>query len=121
MVIVITVCIICAILLILVVLAQNSKGGGLTEQFGGSSSSQLIGVKRTGDLLEKVTWGLALLIMVLAVGSKAMMSDATSINEEVDDTVEITAPIAQPQAQPAPATPQGDNVPEGLTGGEKSE
>ena len=41
-----------AVLLVLVVLAQNSKGGGLSSQFGGSSASNLIGVKKTGDLLD---------------------------------------------------------------------
>ncbi|MDH5604636.1 MAG: preprotein translocase subunit SecG, partial [Cyclobacteriaceae bacterium] len=49
-----------AILLILVILAQNSKGGGLTSQFGGSGASNMIGIKKTSDLLEKITWGLAI-------------------------------------------------------------
>ena len=47
------------VLLVLVVLAQNSKGGGLSSQFGGAGTSQLMGVKRTGDLLEKLTWSFA--------------------------------------------------------------
>ena len=33
-----------SVVLVLVVLAQNSKGGGLTSQFGGSGTSQLMGV-----------------------------------------------------------------------------
>ena len=40
-----------AILVVLVVLAQNSKGGGLSNQFGGSGASNLIGVKKTGEPL----------------------------------------------------------------------
>ena len=56
-----------AILLVLVILAQNSKGGGLTSQFGGSSASNIIGVKKTGDLLEKLTWGFIIAIMVLCL------------------------------------------------------
>lgn len=59
----------CSILLVLVVLAQNSKGGGLSNQFGGSGASNLIGVKKTGDLLERVTWGLAIGIMVFALAT----------------------------------------------------
>ncbi len=58
-----------AILLVLVILAQNSKGGGLTSQFGGSSASNIIGVKRTGDLLEKLTWGFVIAIMVLSMST----------------------------------------------------
>jgi preprotein translocase subunit SecG len=58
-----------ALLLILVILAQNSKGGGLTSQFGGSSASNIIGVKKTGDLLEKLTWGFIIAIMVLSMST----------------------------------------------------
>ena len=56
-----------AVLLVLVVLAQNSKGGGLSSQFGGSGASNVIGVKKTSDLLERLTWGLAIAILVLSV------------------------------------------------------
>jgi preprotein translocase subunit SecG len=56
-----------AVLLVLVILAQNAKGGGLTSQFGGSSASNIIGVKKTGDLLEKLTWGFVVTIMALSL------------------------------------------------------
>ena len=59
--------IVCAVLLVLVVLAQNSKGGGLSSQFGGSGASNLIGVKKTGDVLERLTWGFAIAIMVFSL------------------------------------------------------
>ena len=39
----ISLAIVSSILLVLVVLAQNSKGGGLTSQFGGSGASNLLG------------------------------------------------------------------------------
>ncbi len=65
---IITLTVIVALLLVLVVLAQNSKGGGLSSQFGGSTS-QVMGVKRTGDLLEKMTWGLAIALIVLSLSS----------------------------------------------------
>jgi preprotein translocase subunit SecG len=57
MVLIIVVC----LLLLGVVLIQNSKGGGLASDF--SSSNQIIGVQRTGDFLEKATWGLALALI----------------------------------------------------------
>jgi preprotein translocase subunit SecG len=76
------------VLLILVVLAQNPKGGGLSSQFGGSTS-QLMGVKRTGDLLEKLTWGFAIALVVLTLGTHMMVGTTTetgaferTINEE---------------------------------------
>ncbi len=66
----ITLMVIAALLLILVVLAQNSKGGGLSSQFGGGgTTSQIMGVKRTGDILERMTWGLAIAILFLGLTS----------------------------------------------------
>ena len=59
----------CALLLILVVLMQNPKGGGLSSQFGGGGASQVMGVKKTGDILEKATWGLAIAIVVLTLST----------------------------------------------------
>ena len=44
-------------------LIQNSKGGGLASNF--ASSNQIMGVRKTTDVLEKTTWGLAAFIMVL--------------------------------------------------------
>lgn len=64
-----------AILLVLVVLAQNSKGGGLSSQFGGSGSSQLMGVKRTTDLLEKITWGLAIGLVILSLSTSLIIEE----------------------------------------------
>jgi len=74
-----------AILLVLVVLAQNSKGGGLSSQFGGSGASNLIGVKKTGDLLERLTWGFAIAIMVFSLATNFA---TPSFNEGQDDLIE---------------------------------
>jgi preprotein translocase subunit SecG len=70
-----------AVLLILVVLAQNPKGGGLSSQFGGSGASNIIGVKKTNDLLEKLTWGFAIAILVFSLGSKSLMNTQSTTEE----------------------------------------
>ena len=57
--------IIVCVLLGAIVLIQNPKGGGLSSNF--SSSSQLLGVQKTGDILEKGTWILAITLMVLSL------------------------------------------------------
>lgn len=57
--------IIAAIALGFVVLIQDSKGGGLASNFAGSN--QIMGVRKTTDLIEKVTWGLAIAILVLCL------------------------------------------------------
>ncbi|PKV75379.1 preprotein translocase subunit SecG [Pontibacter ramchanderi] len=92
------------VLLILVVLAQNPKGGGLSSQFGGGGASQLMGVKRTGDLLEKLTWGFAIALVVLTLGTH-MLGDASgdttirSVNEERARQMGTPAAPALPGAE----------------------
>jgi preprotein translocase subunit SecG len=74
--------------LILFVLVQNPKGGGLNSEFG--SAVQLGGAKRATDILEKGTWGLALLLAVvcLAMASPGK-GDGVSTEIEADpDSVE---------------------------------
>jgi preprotein translocase subunit SecG len=51
-------------LLLMAVLVQNSKGGGLAANFSGS---QIMGVRRTADFLEKATWTLAAGLLVLSI------------------------------------------------------
>ncbi|MBR9998794.1 MAG: preprotein translocase subunit SecG [Cyclobacteriaceae bacterium] len=75
---VITLIAVTAVLLVLVVLAQNSKGGGLSSQFGGSGSSQLMGVKRTTDLMEKITWGLAIVLVILTLSTNLIIQEPVS-------------------------------------------
>jgi len=88
-----------AVLLILIVLAQNPKGGGLSSQFGGAGGSQVMGVKKTSDLLEKLTWGLIVVIMILTVSTKFFIGGpgADSQNPLIDQAQqETTAPSLTP-------------------------
>jgi len=55
------------VMLILVVLIQNPKGGGLDSTFGGSGASQMFGAARSTDLIEKITWGLAIMLFILCI------------------------------------------------------
>jgi len=48
------------------ILIQNPKGGGLTGTFG-SMSSQVMGVKQSGDVMEKGTWTMISVIAGLCV------------------------------------------------------
>ncbi|PKP22414.1 MAG: preprotein translocase subunit SecG [Bacteroidetes bacterium HGW-Bacteroidetes-21] len=57
--------IICSILLVIAVLLQNSKGGGLVSGMG--STTQMMGVRRAADFLEKATWYMAIALLVLSV------------------------------------------------------
>ncbi|MCE2776805.1 MAG: preprotein translocase subunit SecG [Algoriphagus sp.] len=68
----ISVILVLAVLLILVILGQNSKGGA-GAAFGGSAS-QIMGVTRTGNVLEKATWILAISIMALVLVSSVLFT-----------------------------------------------
>lgn len=111
----ISVIIFVCVLLVLVVLSQNSKGGGLSNQFG-AGSSNLIGVKRTGDLLEKLTWGLAIALVVLTLSSNMIIDKNTgalqnrSVNQE-RASQQNAAPAAAPVI-PQPV-PNAGKVPSG--------
>lgn len=81
-------------LLVLVILAQNSKGGGLSSQFGGSGASNIMGVKKTGDLLEKLTWGFIVAIMVLSLSAHLVRpTGGGPSNEILEKASEQGAPV----------------------------
>lgn len=62
--------IIASFLIILTVLAQNPKSG-MAANFG--ASNQVMGVRQTADFLEKLTWGLAIAIVVLSLAATMAM------------------------------------------------
>jgi len=97
---IVSIIILVAFLLILVVLAQNPKGGGLSSEFGGGGTQQIMGVKKTGDFLEKTTWGLAIALMVLTVSTKFFTpeqeSTITSPNIESAQESVLPAQSIQP-------------------------
>ncbi len=111
--------IIVSFLLGIVVLVQNSKGGGLASGF--ASSNQIMGVRKTTDFLEKLTWGFAISMLVLAMIGNFVLpknsgkTNASVIEEQIQNTPVPSAPAptapggaapAGGQAQPAPAPAQ---------------
>ena len=104
-------------LLALVVLAQNPKGGGISSQFSAGGAASMMGVKRTGDLLEKLTWGFAIGLVVLSLGSHMLTSTGggpvRSINQQRALETKLPAPTPAPGAPGAqtPAPAAGTPVP----------
>ena len=100
--------IIVCVLLVLIVLIQNPKGGGLSSNF--SSSSQLMGVQKTGDFLEKGTWVLAITLMVLSLAINVATKNGTEkaadpqLTEKLDKASKPLAPANAPLS--LPTTPQ---------------
>ena len=94
------------ILLILLVISQKSKGGGLASGF--SSPNNVLGVTKTTDFVEKATWTLAAILVVLCVAAvgfktKKKTTDASSsLREKIEQTAAPVqspiAPVSTPEA-----------------------
>ena len=92
-----------SVILTLVVLVQNSKGGGLAANF--AAGNQTFGVRQTADFLEKATWTLAIIIIVLCIAATAFVSTKVDENNSaLIEKIENTAPVAQPQVPVEPAS-----------------
>ena len=84
-------------LLIIVIMVQNPKGGGLSSSLGGST--QMGGVQKTTDFLDKSTWTLATLLIVLILLSSlsfpGMMgaSESKIIDENATPKTSVPAPV----------------------------
>ncbi|MGI9543141.1 MAG: preprotein translocase subunit SecG [Cyclobacteriaceae bacterium] len=91
----------------MIILAQNSKGGGLSSQFGGSSTSQIIGVKKTGDLLERLTWGFFIVLLALTLSSNLIVGkNASAVQEQGSSNIETAAEKKSLQQNfPVPVVP----------------
>ncbi|OIQ27962.1 MAG: preprotein translocase subunit SecG [Bacteroidetes bacterium MedPE-SWsnd-G2] len=83
-----------AFLLITVIMVQNPKGGGLSSSFGGGGTQQLGGVKKTTDFLDKSTWALATLLLVLILLSNvAIDSGQASTESKALDQTETSTTV----------------------------
>lgn len=86
--------IIASLLMIFIVLIQESKGGGLASNF--SASNSIMGVRKTTDVVEKTTWGLAIAMVVFSVlcayvapsatGDQSVMENAATQSQSTNPT-----------------------------------
>lgn len=99
--IVILILIVC-VMLAAVVLVQNSKGGGLAANF--SAPNQIMGVRKTTETIEKITWWMFGILLVLCLVATALIprNDAqTSLTSDltVNEAKDLNAaPVAAPMA-----------------------
>ncbi len=96
--------IVASILMVFAVLAQRSKGGGLNQNF--ASQTQLMGVRKSTDFIEKATWGLAIALLVFSLASVAFIPTREMATEsDVDQLIENSRGMGQAtqqfDAQPA--------------------
>lgn len=100
---VIVLIVIVSVLLGLIVLVQNPKGGGLATGFTGAN--QIGGVKRTTDFLEKATWTLAILLLVLSITATGLDKTKVVSGEGLQDVIETPA-----QTMPAPSEDNNNDI-----------
>lgn len=104
--------VIVAVLLAVVVLIQNSKGGGLAANF--ASQNQVMGVRKTADVLEKATWILAVVMLVLCLGATALTPGKAKIENtkgtQLDPNAIKTTVPAKQQAPAMPMAPAQNNA-----------
>ena len=105
-----------SLLMCLIVLIQESKGGGLAADY--SNNNQILGAPKTTNFVEKATWTLAGIMIVLSVISVAFLpgkgGNGSVIMQQATEqkAVNNLPGIAQPSATEtpaaeAPATDQG--------------
>lgn len=102
------------LLMTLVVLLQSGQGGGLAGIASGGAAQQVLGTRQSPDTLEKATWTLGTLFIVLCLLSNFFIGDdqAESVIQQraqqqqtQQQEVPLPAPGGeqQPQAEPLPA------------------
>lgn len=96
-----------SILLTLFVLVQNSKGGGLAAGF--SSSNQIMGVRKTTDFVEKMTWGLVIGVVFLSVASVKFINNKPAA---ANDTEMKEMYQHEKQTQPGVVAPNFGETPD---------
>ena len=96
-----------SVLLGLVVLVQNSKGGGLISNFGGAN--QMMGVRQTTDFLEKATWTMAIILVVLCLMSSMSIPKNVRSGDvqesQMREQIELATPAASSAETPAADAP----------------
>ena len=80
-----------AIAMILIVLVQESKGGGLASSF--SASNQIMGVRKTTDIIEKLTWGFAVAMVVLSIACAFVAPKVVTSTSVIENAATEQAPL----------------------------
>ncbi|WP_370479858.1 preprotein translocase subunit SecG [Tamlana flava] len=108
-----------AFLLVVVIMVQNPKGGGLSSSFGGGGTQQLGGVKKTTDFLDRSTWTLATVLLVLIlISNVAINKGSESVDSKAldpDATTTQPLPEALPSTQDATPAMSNDTDPNNTT------
>ncbi|MCX4300713.1 MAG: preprotein translocase subunit SecG [Alistipes sp.] len=94
--------VIASVLVILAVLVQNPKSG-MAANFG--ASNQVMGVRETSDFLEKFTWTMAVVILVLSLVATMAMNRGGVVEGDSEISKDVKA-LQEQMYESVPAIPQ---------------
>ncbi len=78
-----------SLLLILMIMVQNPKGGGLDSSFGGGGGQMFGGVQETTNFLDKATWYLfGLLVILILISNAVLIKDKTDASSAAKEAME---------------------------------
>lgn len=89
------------VILTLFILVQKPKGGGLSGSFG-SAGTQVMGVQKSGDVMEKGTWLTMTLIALFSIASTFTLG--INVNKKAQDAAQKQEQQAQQQGGAAQGT-----------------
>ena len=109
----------------LVILLQAGKGGGLAGIASGGTTTQILGARQAPDILEKGTWILATVFIVLCVltnfaidtgdsqrsiiqSQSTQQADPGVIDLGTEDLPPAPAPLPEAPTDPVPESSEGD-------------
>ncbi len=104
-----------ALILGMVVLLQSGKGGGLSAEFGGASSSTdaFLGGRQTATLLTKMSWWTGGIFLALALILSILSAQSRGPSSILEGQL---APPTQTQELPTPLLQQGEQENAGEAG-----
>jgi preprotein translocase subunit SecG len=86
-----------SLFLLAIILVQNPKGGGAMGSAFGGAASNIIGVQKTENTLEKLTWGGAILLLLFSVTSTFFLPIPTKEQKSIIETGKVSEPVSAPQ------------------------
>lgn len=98
--------------MVLVVLLQSGKGGGLAGIASGGATTQILGARQAPDILEKATWTLGTVFIILCILTNFAIDrsgQAGSVIQQrsLETPTETTAPAITPVPTPDAGTEEG--------------
>ncbi|NND71375.1 MAG: preprotein translocase subunit SecG [Rhodothermales bacterium] len=99
------------VFLALVILLQSGKGGGLAGIASGGATQQILGTRTAPDILEKATWVLATVFIILCILTNFVIDEGTQPDSVIQQggTEQQLPVLPAPDSSPAPADGAGAN------------